>query len=84
MKRIDTSKITFWGFAFLLLIFVEAAFFHNGNIVFVLLGAGLIYYGTRKRSKWTIYTRVYFSSQWHFSLYGVYVCSFSPSSSIFL
>lgn len=54
MQRIDTSKITFWGFAFLLLTFVEAAFFHNGNIVFVLLGAGLLYYGFRKRSKWLV------------------------------
>ncbi|CAM3237189.1 cell wall-active antibiotics response protein LiaF [Filibacter tadaridae] len=51
MKRIDTSKIAFWGFVFLLLIFIEATFFHNGNFVFVLLGAGLTYYGLRKRSK---------------------------------
>ena len=51
MKRIDTSKITFWGLAFLLLIFVEATFFHNGNIVFVLLGAGLVYYGIAQALK---------------------------------
>ena len=80
MKRIDTSKITFWGLTFLLLIFVEAAFFHNGNIVFVLLGAGLIYYGLRKRSKLLFY-QVYFSSRWRFSHYGVYGYLFSPSSS---
>ncbi|MBE1555276.1 cell wall-active antibiotics response protein LiaF [Sporosarcina limicola] len=60
MKHIDTSKITFWGFAFLLLIFIEATFFHNGNTVFVLLGAGLLYYGSRKRSKWTFVIGLFF------------------------
>lgn len=60
MKRVDTKQVPFWGFAFLLLIFIEAAFFHNGNIMFVLLGAGLIYYGLRKRTKWTFILGTFF------------------------
>ncbi|MEK3936117.1 cell wall-active antibiotics response protein LiaF [Sporosarcina sp. FSL W7-1349] len=60
MNSIDTSKITFWGFLFLLFVFVEAAFFHNGNIMFVLLGAGLLYYGMRKRSKWMVILGLFF------------------------
>lgn len=51
MKQLDTSKVAFWGFTLLLLLFIESFFFGNGNFIFVLLGAGLIYYGTRKRSK---------------------------------
>lgn len=60
MNSIDTNKIAFWGFLFFLFVFVEAAFFHNGNIVFVLLGAGLLYYGTRKRSKWIFVLGLFF------------------------
>ena len=60
MKHIDSSKITFFGITFLLLILVEALLFHNGNIVFVLLGAGLLYYGTRKRSKWMFILGLFF------------------------
>ncbi|MFS0577441.1 cell wall-active antibiotics response protein LiaF [Sporosarcina sp. 179-K 3D1 HS] len=60
MDSFSTNKIAFWGFLFLLFVFVEAAFFHNGNIVFVLLGAGLLYYGTRKRSKWTFILGLFF------------------------
>lgn len=51
MRQVDTNRVAFWGFIFLLLIFVESFFFGNGNFIFVLLGAGLIYFGTRKRSK---------------------------------
>lgn len=51
MKQLDTNKVAFWSFTLLLLLFVESFFFSNGNFIFVLLGAGLIFYGTRKRSK---------------------------------
>lgn len=51
MRQVETNKVAFWGFALLSLIFVESFFFGNGNFIFVFLGAGLIYYGTRKRSK---------------------------------
>ena len=77
MKRIDTSKITFWGLTFLLLIFVEAAFFHNGNIVFVLLGAGLIYYGLRKRSKLLVLPGLFFIAMALFTLWSLRVLIFT-------
>ncbi len=60
MKRIDTSSITFWAFAFLLLIFAEATIFHNGNIIFLFLGTGLLYYATRKRTKWLFVAGLFF------------------------
>lgn len=53
MQKYNTNKIAFLGLAFLLLIFVESFFFGNANILYVLLGVGLLYYGTKQRSKWT-------------------------------
>ena len=60
MGLIDTSKIAFWGFAFLLLIFLETIFLHNGNFIFVLIGAVLIYYGMRKQSKVRVIIGIFF------------------------
>lgn len=60
MKRIDTSKISFWGFAFLLLIFLETVFLRNGSIIYVLIGSVLIYYGMRKKSKVRIFIGIFF------------------------
>ena len=60
MNRIDTSKISFWGFAFLLLIFLETIFLHNGSIIYVLIGSVLIYYGMRKKSKIRIFIGIFF------------------------
>jgi len=51
MKKNDTNKMAFWGFLFLLLVFTESFFFGNGSFVFVLLGAGLVYLGLRRKSK---------------------------------
>ncbi len=51
MKRLDSKNVALWGFSLLLLLFIESFIFGNGNFIFVLLGAGLIFYGTRKRSK---------------------------------
>lgn len=51
MQRISTDRITFWLLAALLLVFVEAMFFHNGNVLFVLFGIGLLYLSLRKKSK---------------------------------
>lgn len=51
MRRANTNKIVFWGFAFLFLISMESLFFSNGHFILVLLGAGLIYFGLRRRSK---------------------------------
>lgn len=46
-----TNKIAFWALAFLLLIISESFLFGNGNFMLVLLGAGFIYFGLRRRSK---------------------------------
>ncbi len=51
MRQVNTNKVAFWGFALLISIFIESFLFGNGNFIFVFLGAGLIYYGIRRRSK---------------------------------
>ena len=60
MRMFDTNKIAFFALAFLLLIFVESFFFGNANILFVLLGVGFIYYGTKQRSKSIFITGLFF------------------------
>ncbi|MEZ7172659.1 cell wall-active antibiotics response protein LiaF [Sporosarcina sp. OR05] len=60
MRKLDTSKMTFWIIAFLLLIFVESAFLSNGNIIFLLLGAGFTYFGFKKRTKWMTFVGFFF------------------------
>lgn len=60
MNRLNTNKMTFWIIAFSLLIFVEAAFLSNGNIIFLLLGAGFTYWGFKKRSKWMTFLGLFF------------------------
>ena len=77
MKRVDTNRITFWVLAFLLLIFFEAVIFHNGNIVFVLLGAGLLYYGSRKRSKWMFLLGFFFIAMALFTLWSLRLAIFA-------
>lgn len=51
MQKISTDRITFWLLAAFLVVFVEAMFFHNGSVLFVLFGIGLIYFSLRKRSR---------------------------------
>lgn len=51
MQHFSSDRITFWLLAALLLIFVEAMFFHNGSVLFVLFGIGLIYVSLRRRSR---------------------------------
>jgi len=51
MQNFSSNRITFWLLAALLLIFVEAMFFHNGSVLFVLFGIGLIYLSLRRRSR---------------------------------
>lgn len=60
MQKYDTNKVAFLGLVFLLLIFVESFFFGNANILYVLLGVGLLYYGTKQRSKWIFITGTLF------------------------
>ncbi|WP_339252291.1 cell wall-active antibiotics response protein LiaF [Sporosarcina sp. FSL W8-0480] len=60
MKKLETNKVIFWIAAFLCLIFVETTFLSNGNFIFLLLGAGFIYYGFKKRSKWMTFLGIFF------------------------
>ncbi|MDW0118833.1 cell wall-active antibiotics response protein LiaF [Sporosarcina thermotolerans] len=60
MKKLETNKVIFWIAAFLFLIFVETTFLSNGNFIFLLLGAGFIYYGFKKRSKWMTFLGIFF------------------------
>lgn len=60
MRGNNTNKIAFWILTFLLLIFIESFFFGNGNFIFGLLGAGLLYYGTKQRSKSVFITGLLF------------------------
>lgn len=77
MNRLHTNKITFWGLVFLLLIFMETVFFHNGNFVFVLLGAGLTYYGSRRRSKWMVVLGLFFIAMALFTLWSLRLLIFT-------
>lgn len=60
LNKKGTNRIAFWLFAFLLLIFIEAAFLTNGNIIFLLLGGGFTYFGFRRRSKWMTILGLFF------------------------
>ncbi len=77
MKNYDTNKVAFFGLAFLLLIFVESFFFGNANILFVLLGVGFIYYGTKQRSKSIFITGLFFMFIALFNLWSLRLLIFS-------
>lgn len=51
MQKFSTDRITFWLLAALLLVLIEAMFFHNGSVLFVLFGIGSIYISLRRRSR---------------------------------
>ena len=77
MKQLDSNKVALWGFSLLLLLFVESFFFGNGNFIFVLLGAGLIFYGTRKRSKLIFIPGVFFILIALFNLWSLRILIFA-------
>ncbi len=54
MRRTKTERVTLWVMAFVLLIFVEAGLFGNGNVIFFFLGALALYFGIQQRSKWVV------------------------------
>lgn len=56
MKRTITESTTLWLIGFVLLVFVEAVLFGNGNVIFFFLGAIAIYFGLQRRSKWLVVT----------------------------
>jgi len=60
MQRIPTNLLTFWLLSALLLVFVEVMFFHNGSVLFVLFGVGLIYISLRRKSRLFFWSGVVF------------------------
>lgn len=60
MTSKGSNKSALFVISFLVLIFIEAVFFSNGNIIFLLLGGGFLYYGYRKREKWTAIVGLFF------------------------
>lgn len=71
MKQDKTNKFAFWGFLFLLLIFTESFLFGSGNFVLVLFGAGLIYFGTKRQSKWLFILGLFFIAIALFTLWSL-------------
>lgn len=59
MTQFSTNKLTMLSLAAFLLIFIEATFFENGSIMFVVLGAFFIYISMRKRRRWLFWTGVF-------------------------
>lgn len=60
MRNFDTNKIALVAMTLLLLILIESFIFGNANILFALLGVGLLYYGTKQRSKSIFFTGFFF------------------------
>ncbi|SEI97333.1 Predicted membrane protein [Bhargavaea ginsengi] len=56
----SADQLRFIVISFVLLVFIEAAFFRDGNIIFVILGGWLAYYGFRHRNKWILWTGLFF------------------------
>lgn len=71
MKKYDTNKISFLTLAFVFLVFIEAFLLKNGNVINVLLGAILLYYGAQQRSKWTFIVGLFFIVIALFSLWSL-------------
>ena len=78
-EQFNTSKITFWGFAFLLLVLFETVFLRTGSIVFVIIGSFLLFLGLRKQSKFLVITGFVFYCSG--SIYLMEFASFSPTLS---
>lgn len=60
MNSDRTNKAAILVIGFLALVFIEAVFFSNGNIIFLLLGGIFFYYGFQKREKWTVIIAIIF------------------------
>lgn len=71
MNRLTTDQLRFILIGFLLLVFAETVFAHNGSIIFALLGGGFAYYGFRQRQKWILWTGVFFFGIALFSLWSL-------------
>lgn len=84
MRQADTNKVAFWALTFLLMIFVESFFFGNGNFINVLLAAGLIYFGVRRRSKWFFILGLFFMLIALFNLWSLRLFIFVVIANILL
>lgn len=60
MKRSLTNTVAFIGIAFITLILVETFIFGNASIIHLVLGALLLYYGTKQQSKWVFIAGIIF------------------------
>lgn len=82
MRLFDTNKVAFWALTFILLVFVESFFFGNGSFIHVLLGAGLIYFGVRRRTKWLFISGFIFILIALFNLWSLRLLIFGAIASI--
>ncbi|HLR10629.1 MAG TPA: cell wall-active antibiotics response protein LiaF [Sporosarcina sp.] len=71
MKRSLTNTVAFIGIAFIALIFIETFIFENASIIHLLLGALLLYYGTKQRAKWLFISGILFIVIALFSLWSL-------------
>lgn len=58
MMQFSTNKLTMLIIVACLLVFIEATFFENGSIMFVVLGVFFIYISMRKRRKWLFWSGI--------------------------
>lgn len=71
MKKSNTNQIAVLALTFLAIVFFEVFFLKNGNIINVLLGGGLLYYGVKQREKWTVFVGLFFILIALFSLWSL-------------
>lgn len=71
MKRSLTNTVAFMAITLIALIFIETFIFGNASIIHLVLGAFLLYYGTKQRSKWVFITGIIFIIIALFSLWSL-------------
>lgn len=71
MKRSLTNTVAFFVMTFIALIFIETFIFGNASIIHLVIGALLLYYGTKQRSKWVFITGILFIIIALFSLWSL-------------
>ncbi|KZE36911.1 hypothetical protein AV656_14125 [Bhargavaea cecembensis] len=82
--HVSSDQIRFILIAFVLLVFVEAAFFQDGSFIFVIIGGALAYFGFRHRNKWLLWTGVFFLGIAVLSLWSLRLLVFGVLVYIFL
>lgn len=82
--HVSSDQIRFILVAFVLLVFVEAAFFRDGSFIFVIIGGALAYFGFRHRNKWLLWTGMFFLGIAVLSLWSLRLLVFGVLVYIFL